>query len=403
MNLLGFTRLMYMIYGKGPVDLDFIQEQGLLAVKIGQIHALRIDFLDPEKCRQLAQLYRHTASLPAESFHRLIAEHAPEGFLDAFDSIEETPFASASIGQVHRGRLKTGEVVAVKLVKSDYTTDFRKDVKAVELFFRALISFYPKLKRVANPLGILEDIRRYTLSELDLRNELRGQETLRALYDELGGDYDLSGLGFLTMYPELSGENVLVSEYIDGVTLDEMLEQGTLTYERLLRIFFIVGVYMFRAGTFHGDIHPGNIMVRNGTELVFVDNGSLGYVEGKIKEGLFAFFDALSHYDFPRAATCLNKMSERELTGQAYDRFLAAFLAVYEGFEGKTVSEVSLTRQMMLTIKLGVNSGMEFDKGMFSVVRALMYLDGMVLRCAPDAVLMEDIRTFVESLQKDSG
>lgn len=400
MNLIGFMRLMKMIYGKGPIDLDFIQSQGLLALKIGQIHALRIDFLDPEKCRQLAQLYRHTSALPPESFNALIASNAPDGFLSHFEYLDEVPFASASVGQVHRGRLKTGEDVAVKLVKKNYTQTFRKDVKAVELFFRVLISFYPRLKRVANPLGILEDIKRYTLSELDLRNEVRGQETLAAFYEQYKDSYDLSGLHFLTMHKDLSNENVLVSEYIEGETLDEMLDEGRLEYQMLLHIFNIVGVYMFRVGTFHGDIHPGNIMVRNKDELVFVDNGSLGYVEGKIKSGLFDFFDALSHYDFPRAARCLNNMSERELVGEEYGAFEAAFLRTYDGFEGTSVSEASLTRQMMLTIKLGVNSGMEFDKGMFSVVRALMYLDGMVLRCNPRAILMDDIQTFVEKFKK---
>jgi ubiquinone biosynthesis protein len=400
MNLIGFIRLMKMIYGKGPIDLDFIQSQGLLAVKIGQIHALRIDFLDPEKCKQLAQLYRHTSSLPPESFKELIATNAPEGFLDHFEYLDEVPFASASVGQVHRGRLTTGQDVAVKLVKKDFTRAFRKDVRAVELFFRVLISFYPRIKRVANPLGILEDIKRYTLSELDLRNEVRGQETLAAYYEQYKGAYDLTGLHFLAMYKELSNESVLVSEYVQGETLDELLDAGRLDYQMLLHIFNIVGVYMFRVGTFHGDIHPGNIMVRNGDELVFVDNGSLGYVEGKIKSGLFDFFDALSHYDFHVAARCLNRMSERELSGEEYGRFESAFLGIYKGFEGKSVSEVSLTRQMMLTIKLGVNSGMEFDKGMFSVVRALMYLDGMVLRCNPDAVLMDDIQKFVDGFKQ---
>lgn len=55
---------------------------------------------------------------------------------------------------------------------------------------------------------------------------------------------------------------------------------------------------------------------------------------------------------------------------------------------------------MMLTIKLGVNSGMEFEKGIFSIIRSLMYLDGMVLKCNPDAVLVKDMRRFIDTYQK---
>lgn len=400
LNLIGLIRVLRNIYGKGPADIEMIQKQGLLAVKLGQIHALRVDFLDPEKCKQLAQLYRHTTSLPPESFNDLLDQYTDEDFRENFEYIEEEPFASASIGQVHRARLRTGEDVAIKLIKKDFTQSFKKDVRAVELFFRILITFYPKLRRVANPLGILNDIKTYTLSELDLRNELRGQDTLMGFYEDYKNVYDMSALRFIKMYRELSNENLLVSEYVDGKTLDELLDEDELDYSFLLNLFNVVGVYMFRVGTFHGDVHPGNIMVRNEDEMVFVDNGSLGYVEGKIKKGLFNFFDALCHYEFDKAANYLNEMSEKELEGNDFEIYKREFLKLYEGFEDKTVSQISLTKQMMQTIKLGVNSGMEFEKGMFSVIRALMYLDGMVLRCNPEAVLMKDIKTFVDDFKK---
>lgn len=403
MNIIGLLRVLRTIYGKGPADIDLIQRQGLLAVKLGQIHALRVDFLDPEKCRQLSKLYRNANSIPPESFHELIDSYAESGFWDAIGTIDEKPFASASVGQVHRASLKSGESVAVKMVKSDFTKSFRKDVRTVELFFRVLITFYPRLKRVANPMGIINDIKAYTLSELDLRNEIRGQETLKDLHERYRDTYDMEGLGFITMYGDISNENLLVSEYVEGKTFDELLDDGELDYGLLLRLFNIVGVYMFRIGTFHGDIHPGNIFLRNGKEIVFVDNGSLGYVEGKIKSRLFDFFDALSHYDFEKAAEFINLMSNEELQGEAFGRFRDDFLETYKDFEGKTVSEISLTRKMMETIKLAVNHGMEFEKGMFSVIRALMYLDGMVLRCRPDAVLMEDIRTFVDDFKQREG
>ena len=73
---------------------------------------------------------------------------------------------------------------------------------------------------------------------------------------------------------------------------------------------------------------------------------------------------------------------------------------LYEDFPGSKVSEISLTRKMMETIRLGVESGMSFDQGIFAIVRSLMYLDGMVLRCNPDAVLMEDMKAFIDDFEK---
>ena len=62
--------------------------------------------------------------------------------------------------------------------------------------------------------------------------------------------------------------------------------------------------------------------------------------------------------------------------------------------------KVSLTRKMMDTIKLGVRSGMEFEEGMFDIIKSLMYMDGMVLRANPDAILLEDMRPFIQDFRK---
>ena len=68
---------------------------------------------------------------------------------------------------------------------------------------------------------------------------------------------------------------------------------------------------------------------------------------------------------------------------------------------GKTVIEASLTKKMMETIKLAVNSGMSFDEGMFPIIRSLMYMDGMVLKCNPDALLLKDMRPFIDGFKKN--
>ena len=116
MRLLTFIRFIRMITKKGPADLEKIQNMGLLAVKLTQIFALRPDLLPEEKCKQLQSLYQRANSIPKEDSMKLIQNRAPTGFLDAFESFEEEPFAAASIGQVHRGVLKDGSEVVVKII-----------------------------------------------------------------------------------------------------------------------------------------------------------------------------------------------------------------------------------------------------------------------------------------------
>ena len=106
MNWIGFVRLMRSIYGRELPDLQKIQDQGLLAVKIAQVFALRIDFLNREKCEHLARLYRHTVEIPTEDMRRLLRQYTGDDFAGRFTAIEDNALASASVGQVHRARLK---------------------------------------------------------------------------------------------------------------------------------------------------------------------------------------------------------------------------------------------------------------------------------------------------------
>jgi ubiquinone biosynthesis protein len=398
MNTLSFLDLMRTIYGRNLPDLDRIQRKGLLAVKIAQHYALRIDFLDERVCRHLARLYRNNLTLPAEGAEVLLAAFTPPGWRDQVRALDPVPLASASVGQVHRARLAGGEEVVVKVLKRDFKRAFLRDIASLRRLLKTALWFYPKLRKVFDPLGILAYIEDYTMNELDLRNEIAGQGILRGIRDENAERYDLSRLRFHRLYEGLSGENVLVSEFVRGETFDELLERGALPYERLLQLFDLHGFFLFGAGVFHGDIHPGNIVLEPDEHICLVDTSAISSIGTRVKNGLFRFFVALSSYDYDACARHLNEMAQKPIEGAVYARFRERFFALYADFAGKSVSEVSLTKKMMDTIKLGVHSGMEFERGMFAIIKSLMYLDGMVLRCRPKAVLMEDMRPFIGKL-----
>ncbi len=399
MNWYNFIKLIRTIYGPGLADLELIQKLGLLAIKIGQVHALRIDFLNEEKCRHLAKLYQGVNSIPAEQVENLISEYAGDDFYKNFSYFEKHPFASASIGQVHRARLTSGEEVAVKIVKKEFTASFEKDVRSVQKFFQVATWFYPKLRGVANPASLLKGIEKTTLAELDLRNEQAGQEVLRKIYEEKKEKFDLSRLAFPTVYEKLSNEHILVSEFLDKPTINELLDKKKFSYDSMLEFFHIHGFYMFVVGTFHGDIHPGNIMY-DGKHFYFLDTGYIGSVTDKIRINLLKFFEHLSDYNYPQCAYYLQAMSQKDLSVDKYKLFEKKFIELYADFKDKTVSEISLTKKMMQTIRLGVLSGMEFEEGIFDIIKSLMYMDGMVLACNPDAILLKDMKKFVNEFQQ---
>jgi len=399
MNWFQFGRLIHSIYGRdgGLPDIDWIQRQGLLAVKLGQVHALRIDLLDRRKCERLSQLYRRVPPLPAEDFFALLDASGLDGFCDAFESIDETALAVASVGQVHRARLRDGDEVVIKAVKADFRRQFAADIASLKRLFSLATRIYRPLRHVGNPVAILDDLDAMTSAELDLRNELRGQEVLREIQRASGEEFDLSRLEFPAVYAGLSNENVLVTQFIDAPTVDELLDDGALTYETLLDLFRIHGFYMFVVGTFHGDLHPGNVIVYD-DKFCFIDTGYIGTVSERLRHGLFMFFEGLTRYDYDHCANSMHAMSETRLDAHVFSRFRNEFIGLYADFRGSTVSEVSLTTRMMQTIKLAVRSGMSFNQGMFGIIRSLMYLDGMVLRCRPEADLIRDMRGPIDEM-----
>lgn len=400
MNVFSFINLMRTIYGKKLPDLERIQDKGLLAVKIAQHFALRIDFLDEQVCRHLSKLFTNARPAKGKSGRELIETYVDMTWFDNFTSFEDMPFTAASIGQVHNGVLKNGDSVIIKVIKEDFKEQFLKDLRSLRNLMKFSIRFYPKLRKVFDPLSILNHIEEYTISELDLRNEIKGSETLQRIAEKYKGRYDLSKLKLPFYYKELSNSHVLVTKRINGKTFDELLENKQLKMETLLDLFHIHGLFLFAEGTFHGDIHPGNIILGDDSFIYFVDNGALSSSKTKMTRGLFKFFTALSKYDYVKTSQYLNDMADVKIEGKQFDDFYQKLLDLYKDFKGKSVSEVSLTKKMMDTIKLGIHSGMEFDQTMFPIIKSLMYMDGMVLRCNPDAVLIENMKESIENFKR---
>ena len=221
------------------IDLERIKGMGLLAVKVGQILALRPDLLPPERCLELQGLYQRTHTKHAAPLSRLMAKNCPEGFADHFASIEEEPMAAASIGQVHAATLLDGREVVIKFVKDDFEEPFRKDVARMKRWLSAVLFFSPRLRKVGNPMALLNHIETYTLDELDLRNERRGQIRLQEAIESVKDDFPLERLRFPEIHTDISSERVLVVERVREPSIEDRIDDGSLGWEDLLQLFRI--------------------------------------------------------------------------------------------------------------------------------------------------------------------
>ena len=392
MRLLKFALFMRQVTRKSPANLDWIQKQGLLAVKLAQIFALRPDIISLEKCKQLQTLYSSASTIPTENVFKILKEKAPDSYHENISWFDVEPLAAASVGQVHKAKLKTGEKVVVKVIKEDHERKFKRDVKRMTRWLKLAMILSPKLRRVGNPIALLEHVQDYTLRELDLRNEIIGASKLNAIREELSGDFPMKRLRFPKYYPELSNRHVLVSEHIDGQTLEQGIIKSNLAWEDLLELFRIHGAFMFGVGTFHGDLHPGNCILDKQGNFVFIDNGAICEAPRKVSNSLFNFFYHLSSNDKDLAFESLISLAERRPRSVKVEEFKKDMHEIYRDFENLSVGQQSLTEVMMKTVRSAVeNAGADYGEEGFPIIRSLMYMDGLVIRTYPEVKLISEM------------
>ena len=404
MRFFTFSRFMYQILRKKEANLTWIQSQGLLAVKLSQIFALRPDLLSIEKCKQLQTLYGQASTIPTENVQNILKSKASMKFHDSIQWFDDTPLAAASVGQVHRARLKTGEEVVVKIIKADHKNKFQKDVYRMKRWLKILILFSPKLRKVGNPIALLNHVEDYTLRELNLNNEIKGGNKLKQIQSDLEENFPMPRLKFPKYYEELSNEDVLVSEFIDGITLEEGIRAQNLDWDYLIELFRIHGAYMFGVGTFHGDLHPGNCIIDKDGNFVFIDNGAICDSPKRISLSLFRFFEHLSADSKDDAYEALLALAESRPSENKIIKFKGKMSDIYDGFEDKSVGEQSLTEVMMKTVRAAVEeAGADFGEEAFPIIRSLMYMDGLVIRTHPDVKLIHEMGPSLDEFREGLG
>jgi len=263
-------------------------------------------------------------------------------------------------------------------------------------WIRMGLFFRPKLRKVGNPIGLLAHIEDYTLRELNLLNEIDGRNQLIAHAKAIEAHFAMPKLKFPKMWEALSNEHILVMEEITHPTLESHLEAGTFTWPDMLELFRIHGAFMFGLGTFHGDLHPGNAMMDDQGNFLFIDTGAICNAPEHVRNALFGFFYFLAKGELKNAFDAMLTMAAVRPTGKTLDTYYASMNELYDGFVGTSVSEVSLTEQMMKTVKAAVLAGCAFGEEAFPIIRSLMYMDGMVLKGHPSVDLISSMGPYLD-------
>lgn len=410
----GFLRRRWALCALQPAERlrRLFEDLGGTFIKFGQMLALQPDILPVEYCNALFKLLDRIEPFPYDDAARIVDEElgAPPEAL--FDRFERQPIATASIGQVHRAVLD-GRPVAVKVQRPDVEIEFHHDVRLM-----AAAMFVVRTLRVASWQWMLEPMGEFVAwsrEELDYRYEARYGRALR----RNAGDTPVCCVP--RVYDRFTTRRVLVVEYLDGVTLLQLLrarESGD--REVLARVEalgfdphrFATNVVdnflgdAFRHGVYHADLHPANLVILDDNVVGYVDFGITGVISPYSRRHLVAMSLGLARGDLEVMYREYLKITVHG-PGSDYAAFRRGLVersaTWYRDGAGDRRLDAKITRIFSEIFNLSRENGVMPERDIVKYIRSSIAIDGLLARFDPHFDIGEHIAdTCAEFLRAEA-
>jgi predicted unusual protein kinase regulating ubiquinone biosynthesis (AarF/ABC1/UbiB family) len=257
-------------------------ELGGLIIKLGQFVSSRVDILPKEYTDILSELQDSVAPVKSEIAIKRIEEELKGSIATIFELFTHEPVAAASLGQVHKAVLKSGEQVAVKVMRPGIEETVKLDLKTL----RILITFarkFTKVSKFVDLKDVYSEFEEVITEELDYMKEAKNIERFRDSFKEF------PGVTVPDVYWDFTTKKVLVMEYIDGVKINDIqkLDEQKINKSKLASILYLSYLkQLLEDGFFHADPHPGNLLVKQDGTIAYIDFGMVGYISDTMKENM---------------------------------------------------------------------------------------------------------------------
>ncbi|MEA3334367.1 MAG: AarF/UbiB family protein [Chloroflexota bacterium] len=393
----------YLFIGWPFVDRNLVQQpfneqfrvrlerMGPTYIKLGQILSLREDLLPKALTDELKNLL---TELPAVSFDRyvlIIEEDLDRPVEEMFASIDPEPLGSASLAQTHRAWLKTGEDVALKVLKPGVRETVEMDTKLLRFYGWWLQLFLSRFQ----PAQLINEFSRYTLLEVDLRNEATNAEVFSANFSE---EPDIR---FPEIYREFSNRDVLCMEFFEGRMPNA--ETAVQLNDQESRKVVDLGVQaiiemIFRDAFFHADLHPGNLIIFEDASVGFIDMGMVGRFDRATQRLMLYYMYSLAQENPADAARYLTAMAQ---AGRGSD--VAGFRRAVEDLSTRwlrtpTFHEFSLGQLILESVLLAGKYRIVYPGEIILMVKALITVEGVGNQLVPDVNVTDVSRKHVRQI-----
>ena len=383
--------------GVTPEKLRMILEElGPTYIKLGQIMSLHSDFLPKAYCDELLKLNSDVTPMPFDDVEDVINHSYGQDWRELFQFIEEAPLGSASIAQVHRARLKNGEEVIIKVERKGIYDTMARDIGLLHRLVK-LIPPVGDFKNLVDLDMVLDELWSVAQEEMDFLKEA-------ANMDEFSRNN--ASVQYVTtpkLYHEYSTGHVLVMEYIDGYSLDdvESLQNAGYDMDEIGTKFvnnFIKQV--MDDGFFHADPHPGNVKIRDG-KIVWIDMGMMGRLSEKDRHTMIKGIRGIALHDISMVENSVLEIGEfrgkpdRERLYQDLKKFIADYGTTSMG-------SLDVAAAIAGLVEIMKQNRISLPHGVSMLCRGLTHIQGVLAVISPDSNMMQiAVNRYTEDFLKN--
>jgi len=368
---------------------EMLTSLGPAYIKVGQALSTRPDLITPAAMAEMVKLQDQLPPFPNEIAMRFIEEELGQPPANIYDSLSESPIAAASLGQVYKGRLKTGEDVAVKVQRPGLAEQITKDIYVIRILANWATN---NVKQIRSDLvSIVDEFGLRIFEEMDYNHEGANAERFERLYGYL------PEILVPSIYSQYTGRRVLTMEWIEGIKLTELDELARRNIDPTHVIE--VGVQcslrqLLEHGFFHADPHPGNLLVTPEGKLAYLDFGMMCEVEAYQRYGLIEAIVHMVNRDFDGLAQ--DYINLEFLTPDTdLSPIIPALAGVFNNALGASVAELNLKSITDEFSALMYEYPFRVPAYYALIIRSLVTLDGIAITVDPEFKVLSKAYPYV--------
>ncbi len=364
------------------------EQLGPTFVKLGQLLATRPDLIPTDFVEEFRKLQHQVAPISFQEIEKVLTGHFGQDLEVVFESFDQRPLAAASIAQVHRAVLRTGEPVVVKVQRPGIGPIIQEDT-GVLYTLADLIEKYVPEARPYNPVGIVDEFTKNLALETNFIVEANN---IRRFAENFSSQPEIK---IPHVYREFTGRKVLVMEELQGIPLSQRnaLDQEGINPELVLKRGLKAYLKMvFSDGLFHGDLHAGNMFVLPDNRIGLIDFGMVGRLNRKTQSAIANMLLALAEEDYDRLAYSYIDLAPftEQSDVDVFARQLRDLIAPYFGL---TMKHMNVGRLLLDSTGVAARQGLVLPADLVLFFKSIVTIEGM------GRIIVEDFDFLQHSLQ----